>query len=48
MRNFSMPNWVSYIPHASKQLNQTTVSEGGTNDDIRVAETKRAKIDQAE
>jgi hypothetical protein len=43
-----MHNSVIYIPHASKQLHETTISKSGTDDDVWVAETQSAKIDQAE
>ena len=41
------PRW-DVIPHASKELNETTVAECQRNDDVWVAETQCAQVDQGE
>ena len=38
----------SCAPHASKELNQTTISKGQGDDDVGGAEAQGAQIDQAE
>ena len=38
----------AYVPHASQQLNKTTVSERDGNDDVRGSDTSSAHVDQTE
>jgi len=39
---------LGYVPHASEKLNQTTVCESGTNDNVRLSDTASTKVNERE
>ena len=44
-----MPHrYLGYIPHASEKLDQTSVCESGTNDDVGFSDTASTKVDERE